>query len=126
MNYEQQDFLDLISEVERQGGELLERRCQGRTIRQQSGSGIQAYTANTTGCRKQSMFDVMYLEDHQVKMGDPGRFKPIPRPRKHIERTGGFSTTTEPQFATVCAIDDSMGLWPRFQHVVSDASFEDQ
>jgi len=122
MDYTTSDFLALIDEIERQGGELLEGRCQGRTIRQQAKPGIESYQAMTTGCRKQSRFEIKYLDDTELQgvFTDREKFKLMERPRRRIERPGGFHYEPEPQFVTVCAIDDAVGLWPRFQNVVTD------
>lgn len=133
MQYHPDDFLQLLDEVERQGGGLLQNKCKGRKIAYPRSAGNNMDIAVTTGCGKQARFAVHYLDrDSALEMGDfdfPARDY-----LGHVKDDAGevdfdFSGVkvdeSEPQFAAVCAEDDAMGLWPRFADtMITGESYE--
>jgi hypothetical protein len=87
MNYEQEEFFELIERVEDQGGELLEEICRARKY-EFTGDKIKPVTL--AGCSAQALFRLPY-DALDVKGNEVG-VQPV----------------------VVCAVDDSMGAWPRF------------
>ena len=133
MNYNKDDFLNLIEEVENQGGVHLtqeehkpevfrldqpidERRPDGakRTVRVQ-----------TSGCRRRALFlvpllpEAYFMDDEEAATSPDFDFDDT----KHPQAT--MSDGATPALAKVCAVDDAMGLWPRFESSMeSGESFE--
>ena len=91
MNYSPDAFLALMEQVEDQGGIHLKDRCVPRRYvlpREGSDGKKRNRTYFTTGCNADARFLVPYD-------GENG-----------------------PRSAVVCAVDDEMGKWPRFQNEV--------
>ena len=89
MNYGQDQYFDLIDEVEDQGGELQEDLCSNTRY---DFTGPKSKPVTIAGCGNQSIFVVPYegivRKDGEV---EPGVY-PL----------------------AVCAVDDDLGAWPRF------------
>lgn len=118
MNYNPDDFLNLIEEAEAQGGVHLSEKCQPQSFRlmypvdenRPEASQKRSKRFTTTGCNRQAKFLVPLLPD--AYMAEHGiDFDPV---------------ATEPALVKVCAVDDAMGLWPRFQDAMqSGESFQE-
>lgn len=89
MNYDQDEYFDLMERVEEQGGELQESICANQRY---DFTGPNSKPVTIAGCGNQSIFTVPY-EGVVAKDGEvePGVY-PI----------------------SVCAVDDDLGAWPRF------------
>ena len=87
MNYEQEQFFELIERVEDQGGEFLDDMCSARRY---TFTGDKVKPVTLAGCGAQTLFRVPY-EATSVKGAALG------------ERS-----------LVVCAVDDGVGGWPRF------------
>lgn len=94
VRYSANEFSALTDEIERQNGALLADPCVGSEVAYKI-AGRRA-PARTVECRNKARFVVRYeCDDDQA------------------DRGGGF--------ATVCAIDDEVGKWPRFREAVNAA-----
>lgn len=107
MRYHPDDFLRLIELVEVTGGSQAEGRCEPVKFRlkQPDTKGEMRYKDfHTAGCRKEALFIVPYQ-------------KPEYKGEDDTMIEGGIGT------GVFCAVDDSMGRWPRFQNAVKEDSF---
>lgn len=84
MNYDKADFFALIERVEEQGGEHLDAMCVARDF---EWCGDKLKPATLPGCGQIAQFAVPYE---------------------------GMKGTKDNGPVQVCAVDDSMGAWPRF------------
>lgn len=110
MNYEPDDFLALLEEVERKGGAHLSVPCipHEYKIKLPDASGrMRSRRSFTASCGKDAMFAVPY---------EPVARSPEEK-KSMLERGAGF--------ATVCAVDDDLGRWPRYAHVITQSIEED-
>lgn len=107
MQYHPDDFLRLVEAVEDTGGTLLPDICNPRQFKLRLPSpetGEYEWTdLYTSGCMREARFALPYNVP-QSKQG-----------AKMKERAAGI--------VTVCAVDDDMGKWPRFQHAIKEDSF---
>lgn len=104
MRYDPDDFLALLEEVERKGGAHLPDPClpQEFKIRLPDGSGKKrTRRAFTSGCGKDMRMVIPY---DPVAKTDEER-------KGMLKRGAGF--------VTVCAVDDDLGKWPKFAHVMA-------
>lgn len=151
MNYHPDDFLYLIEEVERQSGAHLTEVCKPEQFRLNLPIDDDRPTGpkknvklQTTGCRRRSMFLVPLLPDAYVDQVDLlGNTGLIGEGENFSQRTWREPTEDDfdfdnkhehqalmgdgtPMFAKVCAVDDAMGLWPRFADAMqSGESFQE-
>ena len=89
--YTQDEFLRLIEAVEDQGGQYLDEHC--KPVRAFDFTGdvpLKERDKALSYCGQPSLFDVPYEDEH----GGQGKIK-------------------------VCAVDDGMGMWPRFRDQVN-------
>lgn len=101
MGYEPDQWVELISAVEGVGGALLPDKCQGKMIPFSIPKSDQVTKARTCNCKNKSMFVIPYEPAGNKKQKQEMR-----------ERGAGF--------ARVCAVCDSVGAWPKFEHVMED------
>jgi hypothetical protein len=90
VNYEADDFLRLMEEVEFQGGVHRDETCSAKKY---AFVGDKAKPVVIAGCGNLSLFEVPYAKEPKAGAAAQG-------------------------VVTVCAVDDDMGRWPRFQHVI--------
>lgn len=100
MNYEGDEFIRLLEEVERQGGEHLQEKCSPHKYRLQVPKPGKPEAKEwkehfTSGCGKESKFRV-FTSEASAGVDDFGSAAP----------------------AVVCAVDDNMGMWPRFKQAL--------
>ncbi len=152
MNFHPDDFLALIEEVEEQGGAHLSGEVHKPThfrlnqpVDEDKPQGPMVNKRlDTTGCHRRAQFLVPLLPDAYF-MDEPhlGRNVGV----TNIDREGNVSTrvaTSEdfdfndeenplsmmgdgetPALVKACAVDDAMGLWPRYAHTMTTGeSFE--
>lgn len=129
MNYHPDDFLGLVAEVETQGGvHLPSETCKPTAFRMNlpiDEDNPQGPKKNvrvlTTGCNRRAKFLVSLLPDayfDQHPADDPTKFD-------FEGPTRMMADGETPALAKVCAVDDSLGLWPRFQEAMKTGdSFE--
>lgn len=121
MNYHPDDFLSLIEEVENQGGvHLSDETHKPETFRlnypidEDNPTGPKASRKfKTTGCHRRANFlvpllDEEYFLDEDTLTGPLFDFNDGKHP------VAVMSDGETPALAKVCAVDDAMGLWPRF------------
>lgn len=116
MNYHPDDFLALTEEVERQGGYVQPDTCFPTQFRRRMPDGTWKRD-HTTGCGLPARFGITYDPTEPVyfeSRDDDGEKVIIDHPGEKVEGAA---------YAAVCAVDDSMGRWPRFQHVIEEDSY---
>lgn len=126
MNFHPDDFLSLIEEVESQGGAHLSgETCKPSQFRLnlpvdfENPKGPKANrTVFTTGCKRRAKFLVpllpdAYFYDHPGLDDEDGA--PVVMDFDDNEHPQALMDDGSPALAKVCAVDDAMGLWPRFQ-----------
>jgi hypothetical protein len=127
MNYSPDDFMRLMEEAERQGGAHLNERCvPGKYKLPLPVAGKekpQMREIFTTGCNSEALFVIPY---------DPARHVVIPSYNGKDDPAGDDKTMTVSVadnnatmnrgggFTRVCAVDDDIGRWPRFQKAIKD------
>lgn len=142
LNYHPDDFLSLIEAVEAQGGAHLSELCKPDLFRlnlpidDENPKGPKANRKlTTTGCRRRAKFLVPlltndYVDDIDLLDGafhgeydEDGSLERRPAEEEDFDfdkdhpkqKLMGDGT---PMLAKVCAVDDAMGLWPRFQNAM--------
>lgn len=116
MNYHPDDFLALTDEVERQGGFIQPDPCMPTEFRRRFKDGTWKRD-HTAGCGYQARFGVSYDPTdpvYFVSCDDHGNRVVIDHPGEKVEGTA---------YIAVCAVDDDMGRWPRFQNVIEEDSY---
>jgi hypothetical protein len=106
MQYNPDDFLRLMEAIEAIGGAHCEKPCVGTKYKIQLPNAQNVLKWNdkfTTACNQQTRFLVPYKR--------PGA--PTEKMKEEESDRG---------LVTVCAVDDSMGRWPRFQKLMQEDS----
>jgi hypothetical protein len=123
VNYHPDDFLSLIEEVEKQGGaHLASETCKPRRFRmnlpidEAVPTGPKRSTrVESTGCHRRAKFLVSLLADEHIGLDedDPTDFD-----FNDAEHPVATMSDGGPAMVKVCAVDDAMGLWPRFERAM--------
>jgi hypothetical protein len=150
VNYHPDDFLSLIEEAESQGGAHLNEPCTASGFRlnlpiddERPQGPKKSTVVRTTGCRRRAQFlvpllpeayfdgkrltdteIVEYERDGTIKGSRPATDKDFDfnDESNKMARMGDGS----PALAKVCAVDDAMGLWPRFNNaMITGESFQE-
>lgn len=106
MNYHPDDFLRLLEGVEAEGGAMLPDRCRATKYALRipdADSELRFRDFFTTGCGQDTRFVLPY----KLPKGKLGE--------KMESRGGGL--------VTVCAVDDEVGKWPRYAHLIEEDSY---
>lgn len=121
MNYSPDNFLRLMDEAERQGGAHSSDVCKPQNYKLKmpvpgnpSKRKWRNYT--TTGCGSEARFLIPYDPSKPVTVQHKGvttEDRPTESSRAAMNERGAG-------MAVVCAVDDAMGLWPRFAHVIQE------
>lgn len=125
MNYHPDDFLALCDTALDEDCRLLEEPCEGTIVKlkQPDSSGEMVWKRfHTCHCNQVARIDVSYdrYEPIHLEADEPG----VVIADSHPARPATNAGQPEPQyFARVCAVDDAVGLWPRFSHIISDKSY---
>lgn len=121
MRYHPEDFLALCSAAVDEGCRLVEEPCEGTIVKlkQPDSTGELVWKRfHTSHCNQVARIDVSYDPYEPIFIADdeePGVAIADSRPTRPSQ--------PERHFARVCAVDDAVGLWPRFSHVISDKSY---
>jgi hypothetical protein len=91
MVYTEADFQRLVAALEDQGGQHLNDQCKAKTYRW---TGTNEQPRVVEGCGNHMLLDVQY---------EP------------------YQDGSVVQSVTVCAVDDNVGMWPRFRHAIKDS-----
>lgn len=120
MNYHPDDYVALCTEIEASGGTLLHEPCSGTVFRlkQPDPSGKMVWKRfETSHCNESARAQIPYDSTLHIRLMDDDEPDVC-----IVEHTGekelGVGTVQ------VCAVDDAIGLWPRFQGVVSSRSYQ--
>lgn len=121
MNYHPDDFLALSDEVENQGGYVQPDECTPVEFRRKWKDGGWKRD-HTAGCGMPARFGITYDPSEPVhietaaydEQGNKLYDVVIDHPGEQIEGAA---------YAAVCAVDDDMGRWPRFEHVIEEGSY---
>lgn len=116
-----------MEEVERQGGAHSDERCvPQKFVLDQPKPGAEKMVKTdiyTAGCNAEAKFIVPY---------DPAQHVTVPGYNGPDDPNADYMTVApsvgdakamkdrKSGFAVVCAVDDNMGLWPRFAHVIEE------
>lgn len=115
MNYSPDEFLQLMEAVEAQGGAHSSEPCKPRNYKlrmPKPGNATVRVWKNftTTGCGAEARFVVPYDPTQPVSIKHKGQTSTDEPTESElaamVDRGAGM--------AAVCAVDDSLGLWPRF------------
>lgn len=120
MIYAPDDFVNLSNAVEHEGGKLLLDPCVGRPIRYKlprSDGKLHRKTIFTTRCDLVSRMMIPYDASTKIRIHDDDD-----QTLMIVDHDGEKNPKNE--MATVCAVDDCLGLWPRFQGVISNESYQ--
>lgn len=116
MNYGPDEFLDLIEAVESDGGVQLPRRHEPSILHYKMPTidGPKWQDAFTTGCKREALFELPYdpAEPVMIPAGPKAEMHDVDRPvpeeaKAQLARGAGL--------VVVCAVDDNVGMWPRFK-----------
>lgn len=124
MNYNPDDFLRLMEEAERQGGAHLPDRCEPGSydLDMPNGSGRRTTkTVKTSGCGQETQFVLPYDPAQKVEIpgyGGPENADGEPKTATVSANDAKAMNQRLAGLLTVCAVDDNVGLWPRFANVV--------
>lgn len=132
MNYHPDDFFSLIEETEAQGGvHISSETCVPSHFRlnlpidEDNPQGPKKNTRiSTTGCNRRAKLLVALLPDAYIAQRAELATADFDfDDTKHARAL--MSDGETPAMAKVCAVDDAMGLWPRFQDAMTTGeSFE--
>jgi hypothetical protein len=120
MNYHPEDFVKLSYQIEAEGGTLLNEVCRGHEFRlkQPDPSGTLRWKRfQTTHCDQSALATVPYDPTLHIRLMDDDE------PDVCIVEHPGEKSIKHGA-VTVCAVDDAIGLWPRYQGVVSNRSYQ--
>lgn len=119
MNYHPDDFVALSIAVEEEGGRCLAEPCSGDKFRlkQPAPGGKKTWkTFSTTHCDTSAKFDLPYDPSLHIRIRDDEDPDVL-----IVEHSG---EKAPPGMVRVCAVDDAVGLMPRFKGVVSSRSYQ--
>lgn len=97
MKYSQDEFLELMERVEYQGGSFLDDVHEKRVVRIPKQAEKGRRSTIELGCGHQSLFEIPYELENPGPAGELGIIR-------------------------VCAVEDDVGKWPRFQKEPEDGS----
>jgi len=119
MNYHPDDYVALCNAIEAEGGNLPPEPCSGHVFRlkQPDPSGKMVWKCfSTVHCDESALADVPYDPKLHVRLMDDEDSDVC-----IVEHVG---EKLDKGMVRVCAVDDAIGLWPRFQGVVSSRSYQ--
>lgn len=116
MQYHPDDFLALSVAVEHEGGALHREACLGKTVRlKQPDDGRMVWKRHqTTHCDMSARMSLPYNPRNPVNITE-GDVTVVHHPGEDLPAAGSV---------TVCAVDDAVGLWPRYAGIVTNRSYQ--
>lgn len=133
MNYHPDDFLYLIEEVETQGGvHLTGEVCKPSLLRmnlpvdEENPTGPKVNkSVGTTGCNRHAKFMIPLLPDSYIALNEELASDPAMDFNDDDNPLALMTDGETPALVKCCAVDDAMGLWPRFEEAMQTGeSFE--
>ena len=139
MNYHEDEFIALVDVIEREGGQLLPDKCKSHKIRYQKSpkTPTDYVDVDSSGCGNLSRFVVTYDPGEQVSLPDMSeldctiknsnegiRRVEIVQARPPIKSAEVAVDDLQAQrkrgagLLAVCAVDDSIGAWPRYRDAI--------
>lgn len=119
MQYHPDDFVALCYQIETEAGTLLNENCSGKEIRLKvpdpSGK-LRWKRFQTTHCGQNAKAEIPYDPSLHVRLMDDDD------PEVCIVEHRGENLPKGS--VKVCTVDDAVGLWPRYQGVVSKRSYQ--
>lgn len=115
MHFHPQDFTALSNQVEKELGRLLARVCEGVSVRYKlpDAKGRRSWkTVQTCHCNNAALMEIPYNPALRVRIYDGETLV--------VDHSGEKQPKTQAR-ALVCAVDDCVGLWPRYQHLMAAA-----
>lgn len=91
MNYTEQQFVRLMEMVEAEGGEHLDEQCKGRRFEISGEPYLKTQRVTLPYCGNSALFEIPY--------------------EKPVDGTNAAVLDK----VRVCALDDMVGLWPRYE-----------
>lgn len=122
MIYHPEDFQALSNAVEHEGGKLLSEECEGHEFMldlPDTRGRMMPTRRWTTSCGFSALMEIPYDASLHVRLREDDSAEPEP---VTIVDHSGEDFAGGP--VKVCAVDDALGLWPRFAGVVSDRSYQ--
>lgn len=127
MNYHPDDFLALVTQVEHEGGYVQPDPCNGQVLRYTKPEGGQI-VETTTHCGLHARVAIPYDPTEPVDIRSETEITNVETGVKTIRRDwikhDGETPAQQANFVAVCAVDDAVGLWPRYDGLMSDASYQ--
>lgn len=122
MNYHPDDFLALSAAVEAEGGSFPADPCTGKEFRLRlpDASGKKVWKRlHTTHCDLSALLEIPYESSTPAQLleDDPSYSEPV----TIVDHPG---EDLPPKKALVCAVDDCVGLWPRYAGLVTKRSYQ--
>jgi hypothetical protein len=138
LNFHPDDFLALSLAVEEEGGDLLADPCLGNIVKlkQPDAAGTMVWRRfHTTHCNQSALMNVTYDPTERILIVDdeesdvlvvdhPGELPQYEEPEAPTYKGSIAPKVAKRHVATVCAVDDAVGLWPRYAGVVSKRSYQ--
>ena len=131
MNYHPDDFLALSQAVVDDGGECFADPCVGSTVRYRvpGAGGKKVWVRRqTTHCDMSARMGIKYDPALHIRIeGEPapGLLGEVTKPATIVDHPGEkVYRDRKVPLAVVCAVDDCVGLWPRYNEIVSDRSYQ--
>jgi hypothetical protein len=119
MNYHPDDFVALSAQVEQEGGKLIADPCNGQVFRlkQPDARGdLRWKRFSTTHCGTSARMELDYDATLHIRIHDDDDDSLLIVDHVGEQFIGGI--------VKVCAVDDAIGLWPRYAGVVSSRSYQ--
>jgi hypothetical protein len=121
VQYHPDDFLALSFAVEAEGGKLLAEGCEGHEFRLKVPDPNAAMkkkwkTYRSCHCDLNALMEIPYNPLEDVKLYEEKDGKEVVVAESKADKGNGM--------AKVCAVDDAVGLWPRYNKVVSKRSYQ--
>lgn len=122
MNFHPEDFQALSEAIEKEGGIALKEACEPKEFKLKV-PDFRGHKVTkryyTTGCGFSAKFELPYNPGLHIRLreDDDNFVEPV----VVVDHPGEKGPE---KLVKVCAVDDAIGLWPRYTEIVSDRSFQ--
>lgn len=119
MQYHPDDFIALSDAVIEEGGRTLAEPCEGVEYKLKVPLvGKRVWKRFfTTRCDNSARMEIPYDPSLHIRLLEEDELEPV----TIVDHPGEHD---KPKRAVVCAVDDAVGLWPRYNGVVSVRSYQ--